>query len=528
VAATAPPRTRREASEGPGRIRRAAAHVPRELALLLLVVALFGSTWALVVPPWQAPDEDVHFAYSQTLVERHELPGKGPNAVSTAQRLTMNYLNTDAVVLIPGAKQDWSPLSADVMRDELRNTSASDGGSPNAASEYPPGYYLYESVPYELASGSDLLTRLYVMRLFSVAWLLVTTTAAWLLAGELFGRNRLLQLVTAATIGLWPMLSFMSSAINPDGMLVALWTLSTWLGVSILRRGVSGGRAAGLCLCVGLALVTKATALALLPPALFALALGLWRVRGAVSARHLKWAAVAVLAFAIPVGSWVLVARGSGHSAYGQAAQVTQGASAPAPGGVTNLQAPREVSPAFFASYLWQFYLPKLPSMQDQRFVFPIISHYPAYEVWLASGWASFGWVNIWFPPWVYRIFLAIFLAVATGAAIAFARGARTLRAVSKPARRATLATAAFIALTVGTLLAGLHWTDFHMLVDGKPPFIQGRYMLPVGALLAAVVALAVRTVPTRFRLTAAGAVLGGLVALQIACLGLVTAHFYA
>jgi 4-amino-4-deoxy-L-arabinose transferase-like glycosyltransferase len=365
------------------------------------------------------------------------------------------------------------------------------------------------------------------MRLFSVVWLLVTTTAAWLLAGELFGRRRLLQLVTAATIGLWPMLGFMSSAINPDSMLIALWTLSTWLGVSILRQGISAKRAIGLCLCVGLALVTKATALALLPPAMFALGVGLWKARRAFNVRHLKWAAVAALAFAIPVGAWVVVAHGEGRAAYGQAAQVTE-TGAPTSGGVARTRPVQTASIPFLASYLWQFYLPKLPFMADQRFVFPVISHYPAYEVWLASGWASFGWVNVWFPAWVYRIFLAVVLLVMAGAGIAFARGARTFRSLSKRARWASLGVGTFIALTVGTLMAGLHWTDFHMLVDGKPPFIQGRYLLPVGALLAAVVALAVRALPARFRVAGAGAVLGGLVALQVACLGLVASHFYA
>jgi 4-amino-4-deoxy-L-arabinose transferase-like glycosyltransferase len=502
------------------------ARVPRELALLLLVVAVVGTAWALIVPPWQAPDEDVHFAYTQTLAERHELPGKGELAVSSEQRLSMDFSNTDAVVLIKGAKPDWSPLSE---REWLRDSPAAprnDGGGGNAAADYPPGYYLYEMLAYKLASSSDLISRLYVMRLFSAVWLLVTTVAAWLLAGELLGRNRLLQLVSAATIGLWPMLTFISSAINPDAMLVALWTLSTWLGVAILRRGVSAPRAIGLCLCVGIALVTKTTALALLPPAAFALAVGAWRLRRKVTVRQLKWGLAAALAFGVPVLAWVLVAHSSGHAAFGQAALVSQTGGGEA--GVVGANAPPTGGIRYLASYLWQFYLPRLPFMYDQRFVFPTISHYPAYEVWLASGWASFGWVSVWFPAWVYRIFLAVVLAVSSGAGISALRGARALRALPKPARRARWALAAFLALTVSTLLAGLHWTDFHMLVDRKAPFLQGRYLLPVGALLAVVVALAIRAVPTRFRPLGAGAVLGGLVAFQIACLGLVAAHYYA
>jgi hypothetical protein len=181
-----------------------------------------------------------------------------------------------------------------------------------------------------------------------------------------------------------------------------------------------------------------------------------------------------------------------------------------------------------FASYLWQFYLPKLPFMQEQRFVFPVISHYPAYEAWLASGWASFGWVNVWFPAWVYRIFLAISLGAGVGAGITVLRGVRALRAAGGFVQRAPWTMIAFFTLTVGTLLAGLHWTDYHMLVDDAAPFIQGRYLLPVGAVLALVVAQAVRALPVRFRTVAIASVLGGLVALQLACLALVATRYYA
>jgi hypothetical protein len=41
--------------------------VPAPLAAILVVVVLTGLMWALLVPPWQAPDEDSHFAYAQSL-----------------------------------------------------------------------------------------------------------------------------------------------------------------------------------------------------------------------------------------------------------------------------------------------------------------------------------------------------------------------------------------------------------------------------------------------------------------------------
>ncbi|MEA2412918.1 MAG: hypothetical protein QOC77_3479 [Thermoleophilaceae bacterium] len=528
--ATAAGRTRRFARP---RVtpRRLLARLPRELALLLLVVALVGFTWALVMPPWGAPDEDVHFAYTQTLAERHDLPGGPQQGVSTEQRLSMDVSNTDQVVFFNFAKPDWSEASARNWRQMTKTVPRGDGGGSNAASDYPPAYYLYQLIPYELASSADIHTRLFVMRLFSVLWLLVTTVAAWLLAGEVFGPgNRPLQLVSAATFALWPMLTFVSSAINPDSMLVALWTLATWLGTVIIRRGLTLRRTVGICLCVGVAMVTKATSLALLPPFAFALGVGAWRLRRKVTARHLAWAAGAVAAFGTPVLAWIFVARGAGHAAYGQASIVTPGGSGSGAASGTSGGAPTYAPSGnirYLASYLWQFYLPRLWFMKDQRLLFPVISHYPAYQVWLASGWASFGWVNIWFPAWVYRIFLAVVIAVAAGAAVTLRRGLKVIRAGAGGLRRAPWALTLFFAITIGTLLAGLHWTDFHMLVDGKPPFVQGRYMLPVGALLALVVTQAVRAVPQRFRTIAIACVLGGLVAFQIAALALVASRYY-
>src|SRR3954451_10286461 len=219
------------------------------------------------MPPWGAPDEDVHFAYTQTLAERHELPGGPQQGVSTEQRMSMDVNDTDQIVFFKFAKPDWSQTGERAWRTHTNDVPRNDGGGTNAASEYPPGYYLYELIPYELASSADIHTRLFVMRLFSVLWLLVSTVAGWLLAGEVFDRDRPLQLLSTAAFALWPMLTFISSAVNPDSMLVALWTLATWVGVKIIKRGLTARLAVGMCLCVGLALVTKATALALLPPA---------------------------------------------------------------------------------------------------------------------------------------------------------------------------------------------------------------------------------------------------------------------
>ena len=48
---------------------------PAPLSLLLTATLLLGCVWALVVPPFQAPDENAHVAYVQSLAEHRALPG---------------------------------------------------------------------------------------------------------------------------------------------------------------------------------------------------------------------------------------------------------------------------------------------------------------------------------------------------------------------------------------------------------------------------------------------------------------------
>jgi len=65
--------------------------------------------------------------------------------------------------------------------------------------------------------------------------------------------------------------------------------------------------------------------------------------------------------------------------------------------------------PGQFASYLWEEFLPPLPGMPDVR---PLNFPHAAYTAYVVRGWASFGFIAIQFPHWVY-----VAIAAALGAA---------------------------------------------------------------------------------------------------------------
>jgi 4-amino-4-deoxy-L-arabinose transferase-like glycosyltransferase len=308
------------------------------------------------------------------------------------------------------------------------------------------------------------------------------------------------------------MLSFMSASVNPDAMLYATWAAALWLGARVIRRGLTlrGGLALGAV--IGLAMVTKASSIALIPAGVVAIAIAFVRAPRAGWQRRAIAVGASVLAFAVPVVAWSALVSAESRPAYAQTALLSPGS------GHGGSSGPNYRG---FASYLWQFYLPRLPFMNRNTIFFPVISHYPAYNVWIGTGWAAFGWVTVFFSSWVYVIFGVVTLLLAGAAA---ATGLRRLRAERGVALRRAWPLGLFFASAFVPLWLGIHWSEWTI----GSPFTQGRYLFPLAALAGLVVAQATMVLPKRSRGVATGALLAGLLVLEVGCLLLVTARFYA
>ena len=200
---------------------------PRSLAALLAIVISIGLTWSLVVPPWQSPDELAHFAYAQGLAESFMLPGHpGRLGASSDESFADGSVGASRGAFWPqAAPPDWSrsDYNAYLAAERAADRPPRDNGSgPTASVGNPPLYYAYAAIAYLLDHGGTAFGRLYAIRIAGVLLLALTTLSAWLLAGEVFGRRRLPQLTCAAVAGLLPMVTFMSTAVNPDALLITL------------------------------------------------------------------------------------------------------------------------------------------------------------------------------------------------------------------------------------------------------------------------------------------------------------------
>ncbi len=205
---------------------------PPALGALMAVSLLLAVTWAAVIPLFQAPDEQSHFAYVQSLGANHALPGD-PDAkpFSTQMSDAIAGVNSDQVASQLPVKPEWSDALEQRWKDTSAGAPSDDGGGRSPAYNYPPTAYLWQALGYVAASGGTFFDELFGARLMASLWVPVTVLATWLLAGEVFDRRRILQTAAAAVPALAPMFTFISASVSPDGMMYALWSLALWLGV---------------------------------------------------------------------------------------------------------------------------------------------------------------------------------------------------------------------------------------------------------------------------------------------------------
>jgi hypothetical protein len=471
------------------------------LACAAMAVAAAGG-WAFTTPAFHVPDEPQHVAYAQYLAETGKLPEKQGGAVfSNEEAVAFRDAGFNGVAGNPGGRPPWS-ADEDRALDALLAqpvSRVSEGGASFTVNN-PPLYYALQAGPYWLASGGDFLDRLLVMRLVSVLLAGFTTAMAFVFVREVLPRHAWAWVAGALAVALQPVHGFISGGVNNDAGLFAAAAALCWLLARALRRGLTARTAAGIGLAFGIGAIVKATMVAFAPGLLACAAVLLWRSeRRAETVRRIALAAGVA---ALPIAAYlVLNATIWDRDLWVGVADAT---------GTPLGRAPslREA-----ISYLWQFYLPRLPFMTDQQVGIPL------FNIWFEGFIGRYGWLDTSFPQWVYHLALAVFAVV-----LALAGAALWRRRASVRERRGEL-------LVWGLVLVGflavIGVQGYRARLSNGQIFEQARYLLPLLAFYGGTIALAARGAGRRAGpAVAAGLVVGAFGHMVVSVL-LVAGRFY-
>ena len=387
-------------------IRAQALSWRRLAAGVFAVTALIALSWSLVTPPFQNPDEQDHFAYVQQLAENGDAASQTAALPPWSTQLTLALQATRALAANEQADGRAPWLARDERawaRSDGGRASRKDGGGPTTAATHGPVYYGVMTVPYRVAGGASIWSQLTLMRIFSGLLSALTVVFVLLAAREVAPRRPLLWVGAALLVALNPMFTFIGASVNNDVGVNTAGALLLLLILRAARRGLSVPLAVGIGVTLGVLPVIKGTSYALYVVAAIALLALLLHSR---SRKAVVGVAVAIVAVVLVQIGWSQVAAEFGRTTF-----TTPGGGAPIAAGSLWSTAGASLS------YLWQIFLPPLPSMYDH---YPL-DDWPAYTIYVKRGWASFGWYTVEFPALVYQAIVAGMAATLVCAGI-FAR----------------------------------------------------------------------------------------------------------
>jgi 4-amino-4-deoxy-L-arabinose transferase-like glycosyltransferase len=490
-------------ARGAGVVRGGGALVRRLPAACWACMAIAfvnAVVWASLTPTFQVPDEPVHMGYIEWVGETGKIPrpitpyySAAPDARAVFEHVPWSLTR----------RPSWDPGNDAELRRLMDSDlpRRSEAGAGYAANN-PPLYYLLAALPYRAAHGGDFLDRMYAVRIFSALLAALTVAFVFLFLRELLPRHRWAWPLGALAVALQPVFGFIGGGANPDNLLWVASAALFWLLARSFRHGLTlrRGVAIGVALLVGM--LTKGSMFGLVPGTLLALAVLVWRAPRGARGRPLGAAALALATAAIPMLLWLALSP----SLIGRSSEAT----------TAGLGSVSEVTFGGQLSYLWQFYLPKLPFMFDWFEDFP---RYPVWDTFFEGFVGRFGWYQFGFSNWVYGVAFAVTLVVV-------ALVVRALRQSWPAVRRRWPELLTYASLAAGLVLL-VNVAGYRYRVASEQNFEQARYLFPLLPLYGALVALAVAGAARRARPYVAIGLITVLIAQDVFAQLVLVARYY-
>ena len=218
----------------------------RDLTAVFMVALGIRLLWALLVPPWQAPDEGAHFSYVAHIVESAELPGIGTPKYGNSPGYSVEFNNSwnntlfnriSSVGLPRTPELAFLPPNYDyeIARDYQAPAEERQNVAGGTATPYPPLYYLIIAVPYKLFQNEPIISRLFASRIVSAMFGALGCSFAYLMAYEI-RRERLWGFSLGLCMVLLPMYAFIGSSINNDTAMICGTTALIWAAARAFRQ----------------------------------------------------------------------------------------------------------------------------------------------------------------------------------------------------------------------------------------------------------------------------------------------------
>ena len=247
--------------------------------LLLAAAFLNAFSWIILIPIWQYPDEQAHFAQVQDLAELDQVPARGNNTsyeIAFSEEILgtqRDGLGNNKFTYHPEYKIDYSDSFDGPRESEIVNLpkSARTQLVKSEATKNPPLYYVLGSLAYKLFNGGSLFTRVFAVRALSIIFFLLTVILSYEIGKLIFEKNKILSLALPTLVVFKPMFVFSSTGVLPDTLTNLLFTLVLFLSLKILTGGLQTPTILSVTITIALGVLTRQQFLISVPVVLLAI-----------------------------------------------------------------------------------------------------------------------------------------------------------------------------------------------------------------------------------------------------------------
>ncbi|MCU0500148.1 MAG: glycosyltransferase family 39 protein [Anaerolineae bacterium] len=237
-------------------------HLPA-VVILALFVGL-GIIYSLSVPIFESPDELYHYPFVSHMAQGGALPVQRPNQGMMWQQ---EGSQPPLYYFLAGALTSW--LDVDDLPIVYRLNPHARVGIPLAHDNK----NMVVHTDREAFPWTGAVLGIHIARLFSLLLATGTLLCTYRIALDIFPHTPILPLTALAFNAFIPMFIFISASVNNDNLVILLSSVTLLMFVRIIQRGASWRFLVLLGVTIGLACLTKLSALGLVPMAGLALLL---------------------------------------------------------------------------------------------------------------------------------------------------------------------------------------------------------------------------------------------------------------
>ncbi len=387
------------------------------ISLIILGFLILGTIYSVVTPVFEATDELSHYPVVKNIADGHGLPVQDPSV----ETLWQQEGGQPPLYYALGALATFWIDTDDLPKRLWRNPHATIGVPLETDNKNMIIHTQAEKFPYKRT-----VLAVHTIRLLSVLMGAGTVLLTYLIGRETFPNHPPIAIGAAIFTAFNPMFLFISGAVNNDNLVTLLASLSLLLMARILRGKGSNRHIFLLAAVVGLAALTKVSALGLIPLGFLLLVVLAWRERRPL-AFLIRWGFSSLVIILVIAGWWYF----RNWYLYGD------------PLG-------------------WNVWLAIIPGRERPPTLRELLAEFEGFRI---SYWALFGGVNVLVSSIIYHIYDSLSLLALAGL---FLSAWRYLRGRE---RRGGLPVAILILWIAIEFIGLLRWTTLIAASQGRLMF---------------------------------------------------------